>query len=76
MGPPHSLCRIWLRLIAIGPLALLSTCGLHSPPEQRVYRIGVDNAAPYQTWVPGVGPQGYSVDVLNEAARRKGIRLE
>ncbi len=76
MGPPRSRCRAWLRLTTIGPLALLSTCGLLSPPSQRVYRIGLDNAPPYQFWVPGAGPQGYSVDVLNEAARRKGVRLE
>jgi signal transduction histidine kinase/CheY-like chemotaxis protein len=76
MGPSRSHSLSWLRLTLLGPLALVSTCRLLSPPPQRVYRIGVDSAAPYHSWVPGVGPQGYSVDVLNEAARRTGIRLE
>lgn len=76
MGPPHRRRSFWLALTTLGTLALLSACGVLSRPDQRVYRIGVDSAAPYQSWVPGVGPQGYSVDVLNEAARRKGVRLE
>jgi PAS domain S-box-containing protein len=38
-------------------------------------RIGVDQAAPYQSWQPGYGAIGFTVDVLNEAARAKGIRL-
>ena len=41
----------------------------------REIRIGVDQAAPYQSWVKGSGPVGFAVDVLNEAARRKHLRL-
>jgi signal transduction histidine kinase/ActR/RegA family two-component response regulator len=76
MGKPRSRSRVWLGPILFGPFVLLCGCGLVSPPDQRVYRIGVDSAAPYHFWVPGVGPQGYSIDVLTEAARRKGLRLE
>jgi signal transduction histidine kinase/CheY-like chemotaxis protein len=35
----------------------------------------VDAAAPYQSWDPQRGAIGFSVEVINEAARRKGIRL-
>jgi signal transduction histidine kinase/ActR/RegA family two-component response regulator len=39
-------------------------------------RIGVDQAAPYQSWIEGTGPVGFSVEILSEAARRTGIQLE
>ncbi|MBC7926114.1 MAG: response regulator [Bryobacteraceae bacterium] len=41
----------------------------------RTIRIGVDKAAPYQQWKDG-NPVGFTVDILNEAARLRGIRLE
>jgi signal transduction histidine kinase/ActR/RegA family two-component response regulator len=40
----------------------------------RQVRIGVDQAAPYQSWQDG-GPVGFTVDVLTEAARKRGIDL-
>ncbi|MEP7361694.1 MAG: response regulator [Acidobacteriota bacterium] len=43
--------------------------------EIRSARIGVDAAAPYQSWDPKRGAMGFSVEVISEAARRKGIRL-
>jgi signal transduction histidine kinase/ActR/RegA family two-component response regulator len=43
--------------------------------ETREVRIGVDQAAPYQSWASGYGPVGFTVDVLNAAARKRGIRL-
>ena len=39
-------------------------------------RIGVDQAAPYQSWVPAHGPVGFTVDVLTAAARKRGVRLK
>lgn len=42
----------------------------------RPVRIGVDQAAPYQSWSPARGPVGFSVDVLNEAARKANIQLQ
>jgi signal transduction histidine kinase/ActR/RegA family two-component response regulator len=45
-------------------------------PGHRSVRIGVDQAAPYQSWVEGRGPIGFTVDVLGEAARKRGIHLE
>ena len=64
------------RLGLVGTLTLLTHCHWVGQGEQRIYRIGVDNAPPYHHWVTGVGAQGYSVDVLTEAARRKGIKLQ
>ena len=41
----------------------------------RRVRIGIDQAAPYQSWVDGRGPVGFTVDVLSAAAKRRGIDL-
>ena len=45
-------------------------------PAHRSVRIGVDQAAPYQSWVEGQGPVGFTVDVLGAAARKRGIDLQ
>jgi signal transduction histidine kinase/DNA-binding response OmpR family regulator len=42
----------------------------------RVYRIGADNAPPYHIVGTDGSVHGFAVDVLNEAARRRGIRLQ
>jgi signal transduction histidine kinase/CheY-like chemotaxis protein len=42
----------------------------------QVIRVGVDDAPPYQSWDPARGAVGFSVDVLNEAARSLGLHLE
>jgi len=47
-----------------------------SQPGRRAIRIGVDQAAPYQSWVEGYGPVGFTVDVITEAAGRRGIILQ
>ncbi|MGA2184789.1 MAG: response regulator [Bryobacteraceae bacterium] len=47
----------------------------HRVPD-RVYRIGADNAPPYYIIGADGGVHGFAVDVLNEAARRRGIRLQ
>jgi len=44
--------------------------------QHRRVRIGVDQAAPYQSWNAGAGPVGFSVDVLREAARGAHIDLQ
>src|SRR4030081_3639506 len=45
-------------------------------PVRRPVRIGVDQAAPYQSWREGYGPVGFSVDVIREAAAKRGIVLQ
>jgi len=42
----------------------------------RVYRIGSDNAFPYHAVDAKGEASGFSVEILNEAARRRGIRLQ
>jgi signal transduction histidine kinase/CheY-like chemotaxis protein len=59
-------------VIAAG-LLLLNWCS-HRVPD-RVYRIGADNAPPYYFVGADAAIRGLAVDVLNEAARRRGIRL-
>src|SRR5580704_17852001 len=64
--------------LAIVPLAgfLSSTAGQAGPQSRyRQVRIGVDQAAPYQSWQDGLGPVGFTVDVMREAARKRGIDL-
>lgn len=39
-------------------------------------RIGVDHNPPAYDWTEGDGASGFAVDVMNEAARRSGVRLE
>lgn len=72
---PSRVLRLRLAPVLIS-LVVLVGCGGSRVDRQRVYRIGVDQSAPYHRWVEGVGPQGYTVDVISEAARRKGIRLQ
>ncbi len=47
----------------------------HSVPD-RVYRVGVDSAPPYYEVAADGSVRGFAVDVLKEAARRRGIRLQ
>jgi hypothetical protein len=49
-----------------------STLFAHTPE----IRIGVDQAAPYQSWREGYGPVGFTVDILEDAARKRGISLK
>jgi signal transduction histidine kinase/ActR/RegA family two-component response regulator len=73
--------RQWFQVVLCAGLTLLLKGGA-SPPSTsggvdstRDVRIGVDQAAPYQSWREGYGPVGFTVDVLNEASRKCGIRL-
>jgi len=40
------------------------------------YRVGVDHAPPYNILDPGRQPRGIAIEVLTEAARRKGVKLQ
>lgn len=60
----------------MGSLAVaIAWFGRHQKPVLRSARIGVDSSAPYQSWDPQHGAVGFSVEVIGEAARRKGIQL-
>ena len=62
-------------LAAIGLTLWLRSNGTSHRPKRRV-RIGFDQAAPYQSLSPAIGPVGFSVDVLSEAARASCIELD
>lgn len=68
--------------IAIGVCAIAAVLAgtwfavVHQPDRQRTIRVGVDDSPPYYAIRPDGGVEGLAVDVLNEAARRRGIRLE
>ena len=62
-------------LVAIALAGWLLVGGKSSQRLRRV-RIGVDQAAPYQSWSPTGGSAGFSVEVLTEAARKSNIELQ
>jgi signal transduction histidine kinase/ActR/RegA family two-component response regulator len=75
----RGLNRVQLAAVIAIPVAIIViTCLFTGRPalQNRTVRIGVDMAAPYHSWREGVGPIGFTVDVIREAARRRGIRLE
>ena len=84
---PRSLAKVWSDMAdkAIGPdmtipsstaiLLLLIGNPLISAARRNV-RIGVDQAAPYQSWIEGRGPAGFTVDVLEAAAEKRNIHLQ
>ena len=63
-------------LLVAAAVAGLVTLRPWSSVPYRTVRIGVDAAAPYQSWSADGRPVGFSVDILNEAARRAGMKLE
>lgn len=58
-----------------GSALLIWHLGIYRTLDQQVYRVGADNAPPYSVLRPGQPPTGLAVEVLKEAARRKGVRL-
>ncbi len=62
-----------LTIVVSGVLWRIDRSGI---PSHRRLRIGVDQAAPYQSWSPSHGPVGFTVDVLQAAARSRNIELE
>jgi len=67
-------------------LALAASCaglwlsrkpgGLFEDGRDRVLRVGLNDSPPYCLIGRDGTPRGFTVDVIREAARRKGIRLE
>jgi len=60
-------------LAAAGILVWRST---RRTPEDRVYRIGWDPDPPFQAAGPDGSATGLAIELVREAARRRGIRLE
>ena len=80
---PSGRNSVWRRR-AVSILVLASLLGIagvswmvteRRAVRQRVYRVGVDHAPPYNVLTPGQPPSGLAVEVIEEAARRNGIEL-
>ena len=65
-------CILLLRRTSV----CLSLAAALATAQPREIRIGVDQAAPYQSWREGYGPVGFTVDVLENAARKRGLTLK
>src|SRR5690348_10414143 len=68
-----SACIVTMILAAAGILVWRST---RRTPEDRVYRIGWDPDPPFQAAGPDGSATGLAIELVREAARRRGIRLE
>ena len=72
----------WLKGILIALAAALLTAAAwlalyrHKGDPQRVYRIGYASDAPFHFRGPDGKPTGLAVEIVQAAARRRGIRLE
>ncbi len=59
----------------VGLILAVSFAVVQKPSHSDVVRVGVDQSPPYYLIQPDGSVRGLAVDVLNEAARRGGIRL-
>jgi PAS domain S-box-containing protein len=69
---------LWVRLLALVGIVILGIA-IHravTGVENRVYTIGFESDPPYQVALPGGRPTGLAVEVVREAARRRGIQLK
>jgi len=62
--------------LTIGGIALWKELGHRRMVLARTYRIGADHSPPYILLAPDGSVRGLVVDIMNEAARRRGIRLQ
>jgi len=72
--------RMTASLILLGGLLLAAAVwlwfGRHKLDKERVYRIGYGSDAPFHFRGPDGKPAGLAVEMVQSAARRRGIRLE
>src|SRR5882757_8558067 len=69
--------------VAVAALLTLTAAGFvtnayhhHKEITGRIYRIGADHAPPYYFLRPDGRIEGFAVDTLNEAARRRNVHLK
>lgn len=70
---------VWIAAVLGGVLVVAGVAWMvvgDRAVRQRVYRVGVDHAPPYNVLTPGKPPTGLAVEILTEAARRTNIRLQ
>uniref|UniRef100_Q01ZL6 histidine kinase n=1 Tax=Solibacter usitatus (strain Ellin6076) TaxID=234267 RepID=Q01ZL6_SOLUE len=70
--------RLWAGIVALLAAVAVFTWYCMRPPDfgNRVYRIGWMISPPFQLRGPDGGPSGISVELVKQAARRVGIKLE
>jgi signal transduction histidine kinase len=67
----------WTVTLSLALVVVLSWFDLrHAKLNQRIYRIGYDNQAPQHFQGKDGRPTGLAVELIEQAARRQGIRLE
>src|SRR5262245_53057470 len=78
--PSEEFARGWLwALAAVAVLILLAWVGSitrHSRLTERTFRIGYNDSYPYYSKANDGRPEGFAFEAVDEAANRKGIRLE
>lgn len=66
-----------LTVLLLSVLVLLQTGkSPRAAASEKLYRVGVDHSPPFYAFRPDGSVTGLGVDVLNEAARRRNIRLQ
>lgn len=75
----RSTIRVLLSVVALVLVCavglLVWHIGIYRTLNEQVFRVGVDHAPPYGVLVPGRPPSGLAVEVIREAARRKGLHV-
>ena len=72
----RSLLALSVGVCLIAALVLWSEQGRRRTVFDRTYRIAADHSPPYTLLGPNGSVTGLSVDILNEAAQRRGIHLK
>ena len=62
--------------VGIGLAAATAAALLYFRPVPRIYRVGFANFPPFMTKSPDGLPGGFVVDLLNEVAQRRDIKLQ
>jgi two-component system sensor histidine kinase/response regulator len=78
MRPLHRKALAWLTSISLAIIVGVLTWKAtdRSSPESRVYRVGWDPDPPFQAAGADGHATGLAVELVREAARRRGVRLE
>ncbi len=75
----QSVTARWVVVIGLGAAAVAAMIWMrfgYPRLGDRVYRIGWEEDPPYQVRGEDGGPTGLAVELVREAARRRGVRLE
>jgi diguanylate cyclase (GGDEF)-like protein/PAS domain S-box-containing protein len=78
MGAKEFKIALWIGLaaVSIGLCLAAMTAPFHHAQAGRVVKVGVDHSPPFYSVQADGSVKGLAVDVMNEAARRRGIQLQ